>query len=145
VNQDAPLPTASIELRRARTIARWLDDAFLDPILGLVLPGVGDLIGSLFGLYLVSIAVRQRLPAIVIARMLLNLALDAGLGAVPVLGDAVDFAFRANRRNVALLESRTTRGSTWRDWAAVLGALALVLVAIGGLIYASIRFLQWLF
>ena len=37
------------------------------------------------------------------ARMMLNLAVDAGVGAVPVLGDVFDVAFRSNTKNVRLL------------------------------------------
>ena len=132
------------DVRRARTIARWLDDRYVDPLIGMLLPGIGDLLGSLFGLYIVAIAARRRLPAIVIARMLLNLALDAGLGIVPVIGDLADVAFRANRRNVALLARRAGGGSTWQDWAAVIGALLLVLALLAVSIYAAVRLIQWL-
>ncbi len=132
-------------MRRARTIARVLDDAYVDPILGFLLPGVGDLVGSIIGLYIVSIAVRRRMPAIVIARMLLNLAIDSAVGILPVVGDAADVAFKANNRNAALLESRVAGGSTWRDWAAVVGALALFLAVTAVMIYAAVRLLQWVF
>jgi len=84
-----PMPA---EIARARTLARVLDHYLVDPLLGLFLPGVGDLIGSLLGLYLVAIAVRRRMSQVIVARMLLHLALDAVLGAIPVLGDIADFA-----------------------------------------------------
>ena len=124
---------ASLErqLRSARTITRWLDARYLDPLLGLIVPGVGDLATAGLGLYLVLIAVRRRLPALVIVRMLLNLGLDAILGSVPVLGDLFDLAFRANQRNLALLEARYETGRyTAGDLAVVLGALLLLLGAL---------------
>jgi hypothetical protein len=127
------------DVRRARTIARLLDDHYVDPILGFFLPGVGDLVGSLVGLYIVSIAARRRLPGIVIARMLLNLAIDAALGVVPVLGDLGDVAFKANDRNLALLEARVERRESWRDWIAVVGALALFLGTLVGLVWLLVR------
>jgi hypothetical protein len=142
---DPAAPEALADVRRARTIARWLDDRYLDPLIGFVLPGVGDLVGSIFGMYIVSIAARRRMPAIVIARMLLNLAIDAAFGVVPVIGDVGDLAFQANRKNVALLESRATGQSTWKDWAAVVGALVLFLALFALLIYASVRLIQWVF
>ncbi|HET7506709.1 MAG TPA: DUF4112 domain-containing protein, partial [Kofleriaceae bacterium] len=77
---------ADPEIERARTLARVLDHYLVDPLIGLVLPGAGDLIGSLLGLYIVGIAVRRRISPIVIARMLLNLAIDAGIGFVPIAG-----------------------------------------------------------
>jgi hypothetical protein len=129
------MPTEDPEIARVRTLARVLDGYFVDPLLGLVLPGVGDVLGSLLGLYAVVVAVRRRVSPLIIARMLLNLGLDAALGAVPILGDIFDFAFRANRRNVALLTDRVAGGgrATPRDWLAVAGAAA-VFVAIIGLV-----------
>src|SRR5512143_3646451 len=106
----------------AETLARWLDDRGLDPILGLLLPGVGDLLGTVAGLYTVVVAVRRRAPTIVVARMLLNLGIDALVGVVPLLGDVFDFAWKANRRNVALLRDRTARGrASAGDWAVLAG------------------------
>ena len=129
---------ADLELERVRRLARVLDHGMVDPLLGFVLPGVGDLIGSLLGLYIVAIAVRRRVSPVVIARMLLNLALDAGIGAIPVIGDLADIAFKANDKNVALLASRDATGkATARDWLAVSGA-ALALVAVIGLVIYAI-------
>lgn len=124
------------DLERARTLARVLDHYFVDPLLGLVLPGAGDLIGALLGLYLVAVAVRHRMSPVIIARMLLNLAIDAAVGAVPVVGDIADFAFRANQRNLALLDRRATGRATARDWLAVGGAAAAFAAVIALVVYA---------
>lgn len=133
------------DVRRARTLARIMDDRYVDPLLGFFLPGIGDLVGSLVGMYIVSIAARRRLPAIVIARMLLNLAIDAALGIVPVIGDVGDVAFHANRRNVELLEARVRRRDSWRDWVAVVGALALFVGMIALLVWAVVRLFEYAF
>jgi hypothetical protein len=119
------------EIERARTFARVFDRYGLDAILGFVLPGVGDIAGSLLGLYLVAIAIRRRLPAAVVVRMLLNLGLDVVIGAVPVLGDLADFVFRANERNLRLLEDRSSAGGRARasDWA-IIGAVGLGIAAV---------------
>jgi hypothetical protein len=128
---------ADLELERVRRLARILDHNMVDPLLGFVLPGVGDLIGSLLGLYIVAIAVRRRVSPVVIARMLLNLALDAGIGVIPVIGDLADIAFKANDKNVALLTHRTATGrATARDWLAVGGAALALVAVIGLVIYA---------
>lgn len=133
-------------VRRAETLAHWLDDRWLDPLLGLVLPGVGDVVGSLLGLYIVAVAIAQRLPAVTLARMLLNLALDALFGAVPLIGDLFDFAWKANRRNVTLLRARTTTpAATAADWLLVGGAVALVLVALATPIVALWAAVHWAF
>ncbi len=74
-----------------------------DAILGLV-PGIGDLVGLLVGAGVVFAAVRIRASRAVISRMIGNLALDATLGSVPVIGDLFDFFFKANQRNLQLLQ-----------------------------------------
>lgn len=128
---------APADIERARTLARVLDHYLVDPLLGLVLPGAGDLIGSLLGLYLVAIAVRRRMSPVIVARMLLHLALDAVLGAIPLIGDIADFAYKANERNLALLVGRHQTGRpTARDWLAVGGAVAVFAAVIGGVVYA---------
>lgn len=133
------------DIRRARSIARWLDDRYLDPLLGFALPGIGDLAGSLLGLYIVAIAKRRGVPRIAIARMLLNLALDAAFGVIPLVGDAADVAFHANDRNLALLETRVTGRDSWRDWAAVLGAFALFVALLVLLVWMFVRLVRWVF
>jgi len=134
VAADPPDPP---DIARARTLARALDRYLLDPLLGLVLPGAGDLIGSLLGLYLVVIAVRRRMSPVIVARMLLHLALDAVLGAIPLIGDLADFAYKANERNLALLVGRHATGkATTRDWLAVAGAAVVFAAAVVGVGYA---------
>jgi uncharacterized protein DUF4112 len=129
VTTDAPVPRAPAgdrDIARARLFARILDDYFVDPLLGTFLPGVGDVLGSVLGLYVVALAVRRHMSPIVIARMLLNLGADTLIGLVPVLGDALDFAFRANKRNVEMLAERAASGGRAhaRDWLVLLGAIA---------------------
>ena len=104
---------------------------------------MGDLLGSLLGLYPVLLAWRRRAPKALLARMLLNLAADAAGGAIPIVGDIWDFMFKAHARNLELLRARSVgaagvRGH-WSDRVvlalavvAVVAAFALpVLVAVG--------------
>lgn len=119
-------------LTAAATLARWMDDRFLDPLLGLVLPGLGDLLGSLLGLYPVLLAWRRRAPKALLARMLMNLAADAAGGAIPIVGDIWDFMFKAHARNLELLQARssgrTVRGH-WSDRVVIAGAIVVLLAA----------------
>src|SRR4029079_8598766 len=120
-------------LEAAETLALWLDNRFVDPLLGLLLPGFGDLLASALGLYPVLLAWQRRAPKSLIARMLLNLAADAAGGAIPVLGDIWDFMFRAHARNLKLLRARADDGtvrSHWSDTLVVGGALGVVCAAI---------------
>lgn len=127
------------DLDLAIRIARWMDSRFLDPIIGLVVPGLGDVLTAAVGLFLVRIAARRGLPRVVIARMLLNLGIDTAIGAIPVVGDLFDFAWKANRRNVALLQSRRPGRSRPGDWIYVAGAALLFAAALA----APIALLVW--
>lgn len=130
------------ELELARGIARWTDTRFLDPILGLVVPGLGDLLTAAAGMFLVRLAARRGLPRVVIARMLVNLGIDTAVGAIPLVGDVFDFAWRANRRNLALLESRHPGRSKPGDWLLVAGAAALFLAALAAPIVLLVLFIR---
>ncbi len=98
---------------RLKRLAWLLDSAIplpggyrigLDGLIGLV-PGLGDVVAALLSSYIVVEAARLRVPASVLLRMGLNVALELIIGAVPVAGDLFDFAFKANERNVRLLEA----------------------------------------
>jgi hypothetical protein len=117
-------------LRAATTLARWMDERFLDPLLGFI-PWVGDLLSAGLGLYPVFLAWRRRAPSSLLARMLLNLSVDLLGGLLPVLGDIWDFFFRAHSRNLALLQARAAGGlrPSARDRLVVAGALVLVILA----------------
>lgn len=124
------------DLETLRRWARLLDTEFripgtrltfgLDPIIGLI-PGVGDLVGPIFGLVVVAHAWKMRVPKIVIARMLVNAGLDALFGIVPVIGDTIDLFWKANQSSVRLLERHAyERQAAGRgDWLFV-GAVAAV-------------------
>lgn len=100
-------------LDRLRLIAQLFDRAFaipgtqwrfgLDALFGLV-PGLGDVAGALVGIYALRVARNLRAPPEIQLHMLTNIALDAVIGMIPLLGDLFDFAFQAQTRNLALLE-----------------------------------------
>jgi hypothetical protein len=119
------------DIRRAEKLALWTDRRFLDPVIGFVLPGAGDLVGAVIGLNIVRIAAKHRLPKSTIARMLLNLSIDCLGGAVPVVGDLFDIIHRANVKNVELLKRRAgPQPSSARDWLVITGAVALFIAAL---------------
>jgi hypothetical protein len=126
-----------------RTLVRWMDEALpipgtdlrigLDAVLGLLLPGAGDAITSVSHLALLWTAFQARVPRIVLARMLLNVAIDALLGVFPVVGDLFDVVFKANRKNLELLErnrGRATVSASTADYAVVIGAMLVALALL---------------
>ncbi len=133
-------PARLARLETLRRVARFLDSAVtvpgtsyrvgLDPVLGLV-PGLGDLISPLFGLGILWQAYDLGVPKIVQVRMLFNLALDAIVGAVPLLGDLFDVVWKANLKNLALLERHAEQGyrASAGDWLFVM-SLTLLVIAV---------------
>ena len=104
---------AAARLARLRKLAWLLDAQFVLPgtkfrfgINGLVglAPGAGDAIMGLVSLYIVNEARMMGAPPTLLGRMLANVAVEVVGGAVPLLGDLFDMAFKANLRNIALVE-----------------------------------------
>ncbi|MBA3393557.1 MAG: DUF4112 domain-containing protein [Deltaproteobacteria bacterium] len=145
--QHGTATQADGEVARVRRLATVLDRYMIDPVIGLILPGAGDVLGSLLGLYTVSIAIRRRMSPVIIARMLTNLGVDALLGIVPLLGDLIDVGFKANVRNAELLEQRQEVGgkATARDWLMVIGSALAFMAVIGLSIYAVIALVRAIF
>jgi hypothetical protein len=126
-----------------RQLARLLDTAVtvpgtnirfgLDSLIGLV-PGVGDLAGAAMSGYIVLASARLGAPTPVLVRMVTNVAIDAVVGSVPLLGDLFDVGWRANVRNTELLDRHLAAPAETRraSMGAVAGViLVLVLLAAG--------------
>lgn len=104
--------------KRLERLAWYLDSSIkipglnarfgLDGLFGLF-PGVGDTIGALVSSVVISEAARMGAPKVLLLKMAFNVALDALVGTVPVLGDLFDFVWKANQRNVQLLNSYLDR------------------------------------
>ncbi len=100
-------------IQRMRAVSTVLDDAIrvpgtdfrvgLDPLVG-ILPVAGDSVMFVVSMYIVLEAANLGVPAPVVARMIANIAIDAVVGSVPLLGTLFDAAWKANRRNVRLVE-----------------------------------------
>ena len=151
--QSQQKPSAS--LRNIKALSKLMDAQFripgtsirfgLDGIIGLV-PGVGDFISFLISGYIVSVAVNKGASGFVVARMLLNIVIDALVGAIPILGDIFDVVYKANQRNMQLLQEHYVegkhQGSSMKVIIPVVLVLLTVLFGLGWLIYKTI---VWLF
>jgi len=148
---EPPIPRAADQGERLESTRRqlgrlaWLLDSSLrvpgtrfrfglEPIIGLI-PGVGDVASGGLGLYLIVRAVQFRLPGVVILRMVVNTLLDLTIGAIPVLGDLFDFAYKSNSRNMRLFDEYAADPgrSTRSEWA-LLGGLLLIAAGVLGLL-----------
>jgi uncharacterized protein DUF4112 len=148
-SSETALAVDAARARRIRALAQLLDNAIpipgtswrfgFDAIVG-VIPVVGDLLGGVLSGYIILEAARADVPILTLARMLANVGIDTLVGAVPALGDVFDAAWKANMKNVALLERHIsvhvapagkTRGVIG---ATVLAVIALMLIVAGGLV-----------
>jgi hypothetical protein len=118
----------------------------LDPILGLI-PGAGDAAGAVLAGWILVEAIRLGASRATVVRIAGNVALDAVVGAVPVLGDIFDFAWKANLRNVALLERHLAapERAERADRSFVLLVLFSVLAIAVGLLVLGILLTRWVF
>jgi hypothetical protein len=117
----------------AISIGRW--SIGLDGILGLV-PGLGDMLGAIISMIIVLRAVQAGIPRVAIARMMTNIAIDTFVGSIPVFGDAFDFAYKSNIKNVRIYEEALRRGrrATARHWAFFL----LLFLGVGAVAAAAV-------
>lgn len=110
----------------------------LDPIIGLI-PIVGDAVAGVVGVWVIGEAARFGLPRLVLGRMAVNLVVDLVIGAIPLLGDIFDFAFRSNSANLELFRRHALDpdASTRGEQTFFVGLL-LLLVGIAWLILTAI-------
>lgn len=107
--------------QRLAVLANLLDSAVqvpgtnirigLDAALGLI-PGIGDLASTALASYIVYEARRAGVSKLAIARMSGNVLVDTVIGAVPLVGDLFDIGFRANRRNLKILDAHLEKAAT---------------------------------
>jgi hypothetical protein len=137
-------PERTIIVRRMRSLSTLLDNAIrvpgtsigfgIDPILGLI-PGGGDILGGVLSIYIVFEAFKLGLPRETLITMVSNIALETITGTVPVFGDIFDVAWKANVKNVELLEDYVNSpelGEKADPWFVflLLGGLLLLIILI---------------
>lgn len=143
------------ELDRFRAFARLWDDAIRLPILGRVgldavvglIPGIGDIAGGLLAGYGLVLAARLRAPTPVLLRMLMNIAIDTVGGVVPIIGDLFDSQWKANSRNLALLERwlDDPHGVRRRSSLVLVGISAGFCALLLATVWVAVRLLVWIF
>ncbi|SKB12675.1 conserved membrane hypothetical protein [Planktothrix sp. PCC 11201] len=144
-----------IIVRRMRRLSTLLDNAIrvpgtsiglgIDPILGLI-PGGGDILGGVLSIYIVFEAFKLGLPQETLVTMVSNIALETITGTVPVFGDIFDVAWKANVKNVELLEDYVNSpevGEKADPWFIILllGGLLLLIILISLIGIAVLAFI----
>jgi len=121
----------------------------LDALVGLI-PGVGDTATTLVGFYVLAAGVRYRVPKVTLLRMGLNIAVDYVFGAIPVVGDLFDAAWKSNKKNIELLRQRATvsaaeadKGRT-SDWLFVGLIMGVLLLLLAGSLAVAAFILAWI-
>ena len=144
----------SPELLWVERVSKLLDSKFripgtsirfgLDPIFGLF-PVAGDLGTMLISLALIYTMYQNGASGRLVAKMLLNVLIDAIFGSIPVLGAFFDVYYKANNRNVKLLkqyyQDGKHRGSAT---GVVVSVLAVTILILAGLIYGTWLVLEYL-
>lgn len=143
---------AEARLARLRRYVQFLDDGIrvpgtsfrigFDPILGLI-PGAGDVLGALLSAAIILEGARRGVSRLTLLRMALYVAVDAGLGSIPLAGDLFDAAFKVNRFNLTLLErslgQAPTRASAGIGVITILATLVALCIAVaGGITYVAL-------
>jgi hypothetical protein len=116
-----------------------------DGLIGLI-PGFGDAAGSVVSSYIIAHAARMGAPKSTLIHMAFNVLIESLIGLIPIVGDLFDFAWKANSRNMRLLQqySLDPRRTTNRNRVFVI-VLCVVLVAlIVGIVWLGIVIIAWL-
>lgn len=154
--KPAPVPAtfdADERLRWVARVARLMDSQFqlpgtrfrfgLDPLLGL-LPIVGDLSSTAVSVTLLLTMLRHGASGAVVVRMALNILIDTVVGAIPVIGNVFDFAYKSNERNVALLRRHYAEGRHPGSGKGLIVLVLLGFLAVFGLVaWGSVALLSW--
>ncbi len=173
IHRDPAIDQREAMARNLERLAWLMDRAFqipgtrirlgLDALLGL-LPVGGDLLTGAVQAGLVLVALRHyKVPKTVAARMVANVLLDTAVGAIPLLGDMFDIGFKANTRNIRLLEAyRHPDGAPagglgtssspmiglrpiGMPWRFILPIAAVLLVVLALVLVGFITVVRWLF
>ncbi|TXF85987.1 DUF4112 domain-containing protein [Neolewinella aurantiaca] len=142
------------ELKWIDGFSRLLDTRFripgtdmrfgVDFLLGLV-PGAGDLISLGMSGVLVATMAKNGASGMLVARMLFNVALDALVGTIPVLGNIFDLVYKANYRNAVLMREFYGEGEHQGSaWPVVLGVIVAIIAIFVLAIWATVEVLGWL-
>ena len=152
-----PKPTFDTDarLRWVESISRLLDSQFrvpgttwrfgLDPIMSLI-PVVGGIPSLAVSGILILTMMRHGASGNLVVRMALNVLLDTIFGAIPIIGNVFDFAYKANNKNVRLLRAHYAEGKYQGSGKGLFAVVAIIfLLLAGAVVWGGIELVSWLF
>ena len=150
-----PINAKDTRFKNLERLARLMDSRFripgtnirfgLDAILGLI-PGVGDFATFLISGMMVSVLAKNGASGFVMARMILNIVVDALIGSIPLIGDLFDIGFRANEKNLKLMREHYIEGRHQGSASKVIIPLLIVVLIVLVLIaWLAYKMISWLF
>lgn len=141
-------------ISKSEWLAKLMDSRFripgtnirfgLDAIIGLI-PGVGDFVTLAISGFMLSSYSKQGVSGYLLARMSLNIILDALIGSIPFIGDLFDIAFKANQRNLKLLQEHYKEGKhQGSSMKLAIPVFILLILIVVGITWLSWKLFQWL-
>lgn len=143
------------QLRHLERLAKLMDNQFripgtnfrfgLDAIIGLI-PGAGDL--TTFGIsgFMLFIMAQNGASGAVLAKMILNVLIDTIVGSIPLLGDAFDFGFKSNTKNIKLMKEHYLEGRhKGGAWKVVLPVMIIFIVLFAGVVWLVYKLVMMVF
>lgn len=134
-----------------RAVARFLDDSIpvpgttyrigVEPIVGLI-PGVGDFFGVTVSAYIILRAADLGVSKTTIVRMIINLVIDGVVGSLPIVGDLFDIVWKANLRNIAIVESELLKNAPLKSSKVFIAGSAIALVLVLAVIFSLLVLLM---
>ncbi len=147
-------PSSDARLRWIEIVSSFMDNKFrvpgtnfrfgLDPILGFI-PFGGSAASFAISAGLLVTMVKHGVSRKVLVLMFLNLALDATLGSIPVIGNIFDFFYKANQRNLNLLKKHYQEGKYTGSGSGIILSLVIgFILLLGLLVYGTYKLLWYL-
>ena len=148
------IPRDNPAVKNLDTLAKLMDSQFkipgtnirfgLDALIGLI-PGAGDMAGFLVSGYMIAVLANNGASGFVLARISLNIIIDALVGSIPILGDIFDVAFKANQRNMKLVHEHYHEGRHGGGaWKVVVPILLILLILLGCIGWLAYKLFLWL-
>ena len=147
-NEKQEIIRNSASYKLVHAIALWMDRCLLDPLIGLVLPGFGDALTSVFAVpYLYLSIVKLKSIPLTLA-IVCNILLDVLIGIIPYIGVVGDVFKRAFTRNAALIKGYVEGDKAiMQEIDRKAGGMAFLIVMLCGLIYAmvlaAVKMVEW--